>query len=456
MTLRVYCLWLLVCLACHGQTIRKALAVREVSRTELLSLREGQSVTILPFGPENSDFAFTVEIYNDQKTLVGRDDDESDAPVFTWDVPRSGRYYFVVRNISGIGGEYEVRISEARARSPQPGPNQAVVRVFYATNRAEQTATAKGVAYSGEPRQGELALGTASVSIPRGHRMGELEGPSVLRLEFRENPENHILVLRVEAEGPANYYRKVGEAAARSPRKEAFVFVHGFATGFDDALRRTAQISYDLGFEGAPILYSWPSAGEITAYLKDGRNAELSAERLREFLTRLSATSEVNTIHLIAHSMGNRVVTGALDQIARDPQGLKSMRFREVALMAPDVDAAAFRTFAARIKALPSHITLYASSGDKALQASQKLSGYPRAGQGGADLVVVPGIDTVDASGVDTSLLGLWHSYYADNRTILSDLFYLIRGVKPDERAGLVRRKKDDGATYWEFRPAAR
>jgi hypothetical protein len=43
--------------------------------------------------------------------------------------------------------------------------------------------------------------------------------------------------------------------------------------------------------------------------------------------------------------------------------------------------------------------------------------------------------------GADTSLLGLGHSYYADNRTIISDLFYLLRGHGPRERASLQQRK---------------
>ena len=42
---------------------------------------------------------------------------------------------------------------------------------------------------------------------------------------------------------------------SRSPRKDAFVFIHGFNVAFEDAVMRTAQIAYDLGFDGAPILY---------------------------------------------------------------------------------------------------------------------------------------------------------------------------------------------------------
>ena len=73
-------------------------------------------------------------------------------------------------------------------------------------------------------------------------------------------------------------------------------------------------------------------------------------------------------------------------------------------------------------------ITLYASSNDEAIKLSKKVHAYPRAGESGPDIVVVPGLDTIDVSNVDTSLLG--HSYFAEKRTVISDLFYLIRDGK--------------------------
>ena len=64
----------------------------------------------------------------------------------------------------------------------------------------------------------------------------------------------------------------------------------------------------------AAILYSWPSQGKLglVAYNKDGRNAELSAPHFKAFLSRLTARTGVQTVHVIAHSMGNRVVLKAL------------------------------------------------------------------------------------------------------------------------------------------------
>jgi len=123
-------------------------------------------------------------------------------------------------------------------------------------------------------------------------------------------------------------------------------------------------------------------------------------------------------------------------------------RFWEIILSAPDIDAEVFkRDIAPQI--VPA--TLYASSRDEALKLSKQFHGYPRAGDSGAGLIIVPGIDTVDATAVVTDFVG--HSYYAESRSILSDMFYLIReGKRARERFGLRGADTSTGQ-YWVFRP---
>jgi hypothetical protein len=61
------------------------------------------------------------------------------------------------------------------------------------------------------------------------------------------------------------------------------------------------------------------------------------------------------------------------------------------------------------------------------------------------------GIDTIDATAVDTSLVG--HAYYGDNRSILSDMFALVHdGLPPERRFGLRPRQHLAGR-YWVFHP---
>jgi len=52
---------------------------------------------------------------------------------------------------------------------------------------------------------------------------------------------------------------------------------------------------------------------------------------------------------------------------------------------------------------------------------------------------------------VDTGFLG--HSYFADKRSVIADLYYLLRdSVRPDQRAGLAPSGRPP-ARYWIFRP---
>lgn len=335
--------------------------------------------------------------------------------------------------------------------SPEPpvdGKNFAVVRALYATDR-NRTPGAKPAEAFGNGRA-TLSFGYCDVSIPRDHRMGELESPSIWRLEFREDPAKHVALLSTVIRSKDEFFGDLVARVRASARRSAFVFVHGYNVTFEDAARRTAQISYDLAFEGAPVFYSWPSQGTTAAYTVDEQNIEWAQANLRGFLEEFFMRSDAQNVYLIAHSMGNRALTRAVASLLADKPTLRS-RLKEVILTAPDIDADVFkRDIAPSLTATGRPVTLYASSEDLALVASKKVHGYPRAGDSGRGLVVVPGVETVDATYVDTSLLG--HSYFAESRSVLSDMFYLIRnGERADMRFGL-RRVDAQAGRYWEFK----
>ena len=425
-----------------------------------LALAAGQGIRLAP--DSESTVSLDVFVYSvATNELAGKSDDEAAEAFYEWRAVEPGAYYVVLRNGGERGGSATLRVvpAEGNKNAGRVGaPNQAVVNVYYATDRAIVGQTNKGATYGPEPAADDsFSLGIAAVSIPRSHKMGELEGPSIIRLEFSENPEKHVVLLSATPEDPDHFYRRISDRISQSPHREAFVFVHGFNVTFDEAVRRTAQMAYDLGFDGAPILYSWPSHGrvDVVGYNQDIRNAELSVAHIQAFLTQLAARTGVHTIHIIAHSMGNRVVMKALATMPASDSA-HSFRVRELALMAPDIDAAEFRRLATALKSSADRVTLYASSGDAALKASATLAGYSRAGEGGVHTVVMPGVvDTIDCSAVDTSLLGLGHSYYADNGTILSDLFRLIRGDSVRDRFRLTPLHNSQG-DYWAFVAAAR
>jgi len=229
------------------------------------------------------------------------------------------------------------------------------------------------------------------------------------------------------------------------------VFIHGYNVLFDDAMRRTAQIAADIKFRGAPIVYSWPSQGKLLSYSQDESNVAWSVTHLERFLLDLKDRTGVKTIHLVAHSMGNRALMGALERIAlRFPN--KQPLFGQVVMAAPDVDTDDFlKRYASSVSACANRATLYASSGDRALLASMKLHGYRRLGLTSSPQPTVVGIDVVDVSPIDTSLLG--HSYYGSHPLMLQELRELIdSGTGPINRQWLMTAQESQTPPLWKFR----
>jgi esterase/lipase superfamily enzyme len=329
--------------------------------------------------------------------------------------------------------------------SPEGGPNYAVQTVFYATDRA-MSGNPTPAAMFGAERGSRLRFGELRVSIPRNHIPGHLEAPSLLRLEFREDPEKHIVLLSIHPEGKDEFFGSVQSAVGRSEGKDAFVFIHGYNVAFEEAARRTAQLAYDLSFSGAAILYSWPARGSMASYLEDRANNETTVPHLEEFLRELSARTGARTIHLIGHSMGNAALVSALDRLARGPQ-TAPLHFNQIALTAPDIDADVLTELAGRIRRVADRVTLYVSTTDKALITAESVYKHPRAGQ---LPLVIPEIDTVDASNLDTSFIG--HSPIESTAIGLRDLrTLLLNGLAPGQRG--LREMRVSKGIYWVCSP---
>lgn len=333
--------------------------------------------------------------------------------------------------------------------TPVGNPNVATgfefdqVRVFFATDRQ---ADAGGV-FGGE-RGPEVSYGSIFVSIPREHQVGGIERPSLWRLEFSEDPRRHMMITRQSITDRDNFFADLRASLARGGSEASFVFVHGYNVAFDDAARRTAQITYDLDFNGAPVFYSWPSQASLQGYTTDENNVQWSEANLKAFLLDYARNSGAKDIYLIAHSMGNRALTGAVRQLFAEHPELKG-RFKEIILTAPDIDADIFkRDIAPALTAGCDKITLYVSDGDKALLASKKVHGYPRAGDSAEGIVIVPGIETIDASGLDTSFLE--HSYFAESGTVLQDIRKLVREQLRAAQRGL-QPLSAAGRDYWKI-----
>ncbi len=347
------------------------------------------------------------------------------------------------------------------------------VEVFYGTDRTWTLPEGKvwdfnqhseTIAYGVE--RGNLEFGTLTVSIPVTHKRGELE--DVRWYEFKEDPARHVTLLMVEPKPRELFLSELQRRIACGPNikedepseckpKATLVFVHGYNVSFKDAARRTAQIAYDLDFDGVPLLYSWPSHATISGYTADEANIRWTVPHLEEFLRLVAKDTQTDSVHVIAHSMGNRAVTEVLRRFATEQTTTDRPKFSQIVLVAPDVDAAVFRDeIAPAFAGVGERVTLYASAHDKALNVSKGLHKYLRAGDLSEEVVIAKGVDTIDASNVDTSLLRairLGHSYFADKASAIADLKETLAGVETKARVqSLEPFYSETGDTYWKIR----
>jgi esterase/lipase superfamily enzyme len=305
-------------------------------------------------------------------------------------------------------------------------------------------------------RPTDLAYGACEISVPpaANRKAGDLSRPvSVWVFEAPENPEKHFMLRHVtEHKDKAAFYESLSAQLGKSDARAAMLFIHGYNVSFEDAIFRTAQLAVDLKFPGAPIAFCWPSYADPVKYTFDEQNAEVSIPALREVLDDLATRSGAKRIHIIAHSMGNRVLAGALRNMDPAAQTRNKRVFRELVLAAPDIDSRVFQSqVLPHIVRNTQHCTLYASSRDRALLMSRCFHNYQRLGETQPELVVANGLDTIDASLVDTSLLG--HSYIGDVQSIVSDLHDLVvSGKRPTERLGLEASVRN-ALKYWSIKP---
>ncbi|MEX0852138.1 MAG: alpha/beta hydrolase [Bauldia sp.] len=328
----------------------------------------------------------------------------------------------------------------------------ARVKVFYATDRAATGSSRPEDYYGGD--RGQVDYGTVEVSVPRIHKPGAVESPSLIKLEWTANPERHFVITRLATMTADELFADMSATLGERRSDEAFVFVHGYNTGFADAAKLTAQIAYDINFAGVPIFYSWPSQANVFSYVSDEAVVRLSGRHLLRFLDELVSRSGARHINLIAHSMGNRAVADALELLAtrRSAENKTDPVFEQVIFAAPDEDAGLFTEMIETIRPVARRLTLYSSDNDLALRASERLHGRrARAGQGGSAILVAPALDSIDMSILGEDMLG--HSYFANAASALTDLSWLFwRDSAPDGRCGMDGRSEARGR-FWLFDP---
>lgn len=339
-------------------------------------------------------------------------------------------------------------------RTIQREPDFDLVTVYYGTNRAHEK---RSSFFFGDrevldarthygSRRAPLETGTVVVSVPHNRSIGEIPKPSVLRFDFRPDPAKHVILGDMTVHKDlAEFTTRMKQEIARSGRKEVFVYVHGYNNDFPTAVERTAQLAVDLEIDGVPVLYSWPSEGSVFGYRSDRKQiTDETLSDLDTFLTVIAEKTGAEHVHVVAHSMGNEFLLGALQKMAA--RAHETPPFEQLVFASPDVDADEFEAKVPAILSLAEEVTLYASAKDLALQASKRFNASGRRAGDANEPVVLAGLSTIDTTPGSTGMLGhsdIFGAAFPDFQAIL------WLSLEPDQRCLLGRR--DANQTTWVF-----
>ena len=330
--------------------------------------------------------------------------------------------------------------------SPKAQEEKNVYRVGFATTRVPAMKGGKVTDFTVQ-RDDAVHYGFCDVVIPENRRIGTTGSPWWRRI-FTGDDRLHYD--RPEIAGADDLWAWMRARIGGDGADDALVFIHGYNVAFREAALQTAQIGADLGFTGAMSFFSWPSRGRLLGYLMDGTTIEASEGAIAQFLVDVAEQSGARRVHVIAHSMGNRGLLGAMSSIVGQAAALTDKRFGQIILAAPDVDAQTFRQLASAYRALAERTTLYVSPADLAVRTSRLVNGADRIGFT-PPVPVIADIDTISVEEVDLTLLG--HGYVGSSDEVLGDMHELLKdGSPPDQRFRLMPALTPEQGRYWRFK----
>ncbi len=289
--------------------------------------------------------------------------------------------------------------------SKTPGESQQVAMFVASTHHKTGESTGDGAA----------TFSLQTVSVPPDHKPGEIELPRF----GAPDPQKDFVAVRRRALDPDAFHAELAShiSGRIGNSRDVLLYVHGFNTSLAEARFRLAQIVADGGFTGVPVLFSWPSKGDLFAYESDKESATASRDALEKLIADLSHAPGVGRVQILAHSMGAWLTMEALRETAIAGHPDLDGKLGAIMLAAPDIDLSVFRQQVARLD--PSHVSVFVSHDDRALSLSSRIAGS-RQRLGAMDPSNPKDAAAIDAIGVrvyDLSFFGsgwIGHDTYAN------------------------------------------
>ena len=352
------------------------------------------------------------------------------------------------RAVGENDGETLVRIAYASADSqalvglpPDDGHGlpAAQVSVRFVTNRSPVSGGQGGSSFSARRNDSGLMAGKASIRLRSGRTYGA-DLKDVVEIEgiVSENGQDAIaqLVDAIVADG-----------------RPVVLFVHGYNNAFSDALRRAATIQQDIVPDAQVVSFTWPSDGTLLGYGYDASSVDFAEADFKVFMGALQERVSGEHIHIIAHSMGTRLVVDyfeSLKDAGGDPHtnGVGHLVFAASDIAQDKFAKAVNSPWGHADRELANYttsVTVYSSKHDRALRLSHEIHNDKRLGLSEPDTIFLdPDIVSIDASAIDPARwhqkfsFATRHSYVFDKADGVRDLRRLFAGEGPDMRPGLT------------------
>jgi hypothetical protein len=268
---------------------------------------------------------------------------------------------------------------------------EALVTLPFVTNRAVET-RGDGRRYFGN-KLGTFTSGRCSVAVRGGGEAGD--------------------ILAVEETAPEDTLGAVNASADPS----VIVYFHGYYEDFERSCQRAARFKYRLGLDSELLLFTWPANSTPLTYGADVADLEASVPTFLLALEELGERFGPGNISIVAHSLGSRGMVKSLREWPERPE-----KFRDLILVAADIDRELFVESLPLLRAHTENITLLVSARDRALDVSKVVNRAPRLGQ--ATDLAAQGVAVIDVTDIaDTHFSG--HIYHLRNPAVVD----LIRSV---------------------------
>lgn len=269
------------------------------------------------------------------------------------------------------------------------------------------------------------------------------------------------------------FYELYKNMSSTKDRSDVLIFIHGYLYDFDDELKAILDLKkIFIDNPASPVEHilfvSWPASGSIIplSYFDDKAssiNSGTSLMRMFYFYTQFLKDIFSNRdlapcnqrIHLMAHSMGNRVLQSMLYSLKRE----NILRvIDQVLLLNADVSYKVFEDSEDSFNKLPllaNRISIYLNRQDVILGASQFTKNIltPRLGKNGpSDIAHYKDIvSVIDCTFVKDDLLNSLkyevgnHWGYLSSSQVQKDIFQTLNGI---DRNLITNRTKDNGNIF--------